>query len=326
MAYVLLGLLMIILLSAGGVLIYARNLFAGVFNRKKDSGHEPFALTEADMKGKSPEILSLTEAAIARFRSLPFEILTLQSNDVRLKAYYLCPDKPQGTVLTIHGWKDLAQYRMMDALDYYDNGYAVLVPDLRGHGLSGGRYVDLACRFKTDINAWIDYLIVHDRDHRPFILDGVSMGAATVLCLSGAHQLHPEVICVIGDCGYTSFKDECLYIGQNKPQWIQKLTLLLLSLMSRIHFGYSVFHCQTPIEQVAKAKVPIMIIHGQEDLFVPHRMGEELFANVQSKGSIFWSVEGAEHAKSVVTAGPEYVKRKLAFIEKAKQLWSSEKS
>ena len=56
----------------------------------------------------------------------------------------------------------------------------VLVPALRGHGLSEGRYAGMGWLDRRDLMRWISLIIDSDADAR-ILLQGKSMGAAAVM-------------------------------------------------------------------------------------------------------------------------------------------------
>lgn len=58
-----------------------------------------------------------------------------------------------------------------------DRGYSVLLPDLRGHGDSGGKYSGLSNYDADDLKMWIDKY----KDDYDISLFGLSMGGLTAL-------------------------------------------------------------------------------------------------------------------------------------------------
>jgi len=68
------------------------------------------------------------------------------------------------------------------------------------------------------------------------------------------------------------------------------------------------------VQSVCRAKVPILILHGEEDRFVPCEMSREIcLANPLVELVTF---PGAGHGLSFVTDRAEYEKVVKAFLEK----------
>ena len=113
--------------------------------------------------------------------------------------------------IVVHGWRDTAIKFMMIARIYELAGYNVLMPDLHAHGLSEGEAVQMGWKDRKDVLHWMTVAseLFGTND---FVVHGVSMGAATTMCVSGEKM--PECvknIRFIEDCGYTSAWDEFSY-------------------------------------------------------------------------------------------------------------------
>lgn len=281
----------------------------------------PIPLEEkAKYKNYSPEQKRYLDIAIRKgreFAALEPEVLTMRRDGLTLKAAYKAPAEPLGTVVIVHGWRDQRTYRYHEALDYYRAGYAVLLPDLRASGESEGKWIDLALYYRKDLLAWIDLLRTQKGVRAPFILDGLSMGAATVLSLSGADELDPEVLAILADCPYTSLKQQSLHMLSGLPKPLPTVILYLIGAVASLAQGHSVFQKRTALAAVQKAQVPIFIIHGEADKFVPFRFGRTLYERASSPIKRFKAVPDCGHADAVYI-DPDYMRDKLAFIEAAK--------
>jgi uncharacterized protein len=67
-----------------------------------------------------------------------------------------------------------------------------------------------------------------------------------------------------------------------------------VSLICRMVAGYS-FEQASALEQVRRARQPVLIIHGEADTFVPLAMAPRLYEACASPKE-FWTVPGAGHA------------------------------
>ena len=89
---------------------------------------------------------------------------------------------------------------------YQEQGYNTLQPDNRAHGQSEGNYIGMGYLDQYDVLSWIGYILEKDSEAE-IVLHGVSMGAATLMMLSGQENIPDNVKVIIEDCGYTSAKD-----------------------------------------------------------------------------------------------------------------------
>ena len=180
------------------------------------------------------------------------------------------------------------------AKQFLNYGYNVLMPDLRAHGKSGGKYIGMGWRDKEDIVLWIDYLIATYGNIK-IILYGISMGAATVMMTSG-EKLPSNERMVIGDCGYTSAWDGMAH----ELKYLFKVptfpALYNANFITRIRAGYSLKKASC-IKQLKKSKLPILFIHGDKDNFVPFYMLDKLYEAGGSKKEKL-VIKGAGHAEA----------------------------
>lgn len=267
-----------------------------VFSDKKDSSVEP-----------------LQEETNWILDEIQHEDKYITSEDgLKLHGCEIRNDKSDKWVITVHGYMGNGSEMESYAKEFFNRGYNVLVPDLRGHGESEGDYIAMGWNDHFDVKKWIDYIIEREEDSK-IILHGISMGAATVMMTAG-EDLPSNVKAIIEDCGYTSVKDEFGYQLKrlfNLPEWP---ILEVASLVTKIRSGYW-FGEASSIEQLKKAKIPILFIHGSEDDFVPFCMLDEVYnsANTEKQKLI---IEGAGHVRSESTDSELYWRTVFEFINR----------
>lgn len=240
----------------------------------------------------------------------------LTEDDTRLHAFYIQADTltPQ-TAVVIHGYTDNA-IRMLHIayLYHHDLHYNVFLPELRYSGLSGGSHIQMAWLDRTDVIRWLDVanhlFSANDSTDTRMVVHGISMGAATTMCISG-ETLPDFVHCMVEDCGYTSVWDE--YEGQLKAQFhLPAFPLLYLtSWLTDLRYGWN-FKEASPLEQIKKSTYPMLFIHGDEDTFVPTWMGDTLY-ELYPGPKEYWRVPGAAHAESYLKYPKEYTERVKKF-------------
>lgn len=217
-----------------------------------------------------------------------FDNLKLHGYEIRNKI------KTNKWAIVVHGYTSEGEAVSSKAKHFYDMGYNVLVPDLRGHGKSEGDYIGMGWDDRLDIIDWIS-IIIEDNPNSEIILHGTSMGAATVLSTSG-ENLPSNVKAIIADCSYTSVWDEFTYQLKalfNLPSFP---VMNLSNIVTMAKAGYSLKEA-SPIKQVAKSKTPILYIHGDKDDFVPYYMMDKLYNATSSQKSKL-TIKNAGHGKA----------------------------
>ena len=196
------------------------------------------------------------------------------SDGLQLHAYRA--DQPGNRyAIVVHGYTSDSQNMANFAKHFYNRGFSVLLPDLRGHGQSEGAYVGMGWHDRLDMLAWIDTLILDDPTAEILLL-GVSMGGATVMMTSG-ETLPENVKLIIEDCGYTSVWDE--FSGQLKEQFgLPPFPFLhAASVVTKLRAGYWLSEASA-VKQVEKSITPMLFIHGADDDYVPFEMLDILYA------------------------------------------------
>ena len=216
-------------------------------------------------------------------------------------------------VIAIHGYTGDRSTMYSSAMVYADRDYNILTPDMRAHGKSEGDYIGMGWPDRKDIFKWIELILQRDPKAR-IVLHGVSMGGATVMMTVG-EKLPENVVAAIEDCGYTSvwdiFSDEAKYLFH-----IPEFPLLhTASAFSKLRAGYS-FTEATAIEQVKKAEVPMLFIHGSKDNFVRAEMVYKVYEACPTPKKLYVA-EGAGHGMSFFLDPERYTREVVDFLEEA---------
>lgn len=219
---------------------------------------------------------------------------------LKLHATYFPPIKEgegkKRIVICFHGYTSRGLADFTGLTDYYfKRGYAMLHPDARAHGDSEGKYIGFGCLDRKDALKWIDFVLEKCGQDVEIFLHGISMGGATVLMASGL-QLPPQVKGIISDCGFTSPKEVFTHVLKSMYHLPSFPIIPAANLVNKKLAGYGMDECNAKRE-VAKAKVPILFIHGSKDTFVPVCMCYELYECCSSSKKIL-IVEGAAHGES----------------------------
>lgn len=235
------------------------------------------------------------------------------SDNLRLHAYEVKNEnKTDKWAIVVHGYTSEGKTLSSKAKHLYNMGYNILVPDLRSHGSSEGDYIGMGWDDRLDIINWINY-IVENNPKSEIALHGTSMGAATVLMVSG-EKLPSNVKAIIADCGYTSVYDEFSYQLKQLFNLPAFPIMNFSDVVTHIRAGYCL-NDASAIDQVKKSIIPILYIHGDKDDFVPYYMMDELYNATNSEKEKL-TIEGGEHANSDLVNPKLYWSTINSFLEK----------
>lgn len=243
-------------------------------------------------------------------------IISMKSSDKEnLKLYArtkVLPDSKKWAVL-VHGYSGNSLDLASVAEAFLKKGYSVLLPDLRGHGLSDGTYTSMGIKDARDIVDWCNLINENNKECR-IILYGISMGAATVLNASGLETLPSNVKAVVEDCSYTSAYEQFSKVLKDFEKFPIEPTMSIENLYVSLVHGFNFKELQ-PIEMVQKSKLPTMFIHGEKDTYVPFKMLDELYYSCKNE-KVKLVVPNARHAESRKLYKDKYFKEVFNFLDK----------
>ncbi|MBP1617012.1 MAG: Alpha/beta hydrolase family protein [Bacteroidetes bacterium] len=236
------------------------------------------------------------------------------SDGTKLHAMYIQSPSPHfdKSALVIHGYTNNSIRMLMIGYLYNKGmGYNVLLPDLRAHGKSEGKYIQMGWKDRLDILRWIDVVKSRFGDSTKVVIHGISMGAATTMMTSGA-KLQGNVKCFVEDCGYTSVWDEFAYKLKKEYHLPAFPLLYTTSFYANLKLGWN-FKEASPLDQIKKCKLPMFFIHGGDDTYVPTSMVYKLY---EAKKGIkrIWVIPGVTHAQAYWDHTAEYTTKVKSFV------------
>lgn len=243
----------------------------------------------------------------------PEDKVIINSSNERIHADVIKAEKPSDVwVVSAHGYVNRPAQTAQWARYYYNRGFNLLAPHARAHDKSEHKYVTMGALDKNDYVDWINYITALNPDAK-IILHGISMGAATVMLVTG-EKLPKNVKCCVEDCGFTDCRAEFINaLKQTAPIPAFPLIDIFNSTIKR-KAGWSMDEC-SPLEAVKRSVTPTLFLHGDVDKFVPFFMQRELYEHAACKKDIC-VIHGAEHANSYDTNPRDYIAAVAAFVDK----------
>ena len=240
------------------------------------------------------------------------EVFIKSHDGLELCALWVPAKNPRATAMLVHGYRScfLADFGL--AFDmYHKMGFNLLLPYQRAHGKSKGIWITFGVKESRDMQNWV---VFHNENFGcfPMFACGLSMGASTVMYMTDA-ELPSNVSCVIADCGFTSPREILEHVYKRTTHLPPVLSMWVAELLACIFAGFSLMEKDSR-KSLANSKLPIALIHGDIDDFVPCDMSRESYNACISPKRIL-IVEGARHGVSYIKDKERYKDFVVDFIE-----------
>ena len=244
--------------------------------------------------------------------SKPCEFVTIQSQDgLTLSGRYYHQKDGAPLAIGFHGYKSCWLTDFCGGADIaFQMGQNVLLIDERAHGKSQGRTITFGIKERHDLLCWVNYAIDRFGSDVRILLYGVSMGGATVLMASGL-DLPANVKGIVADCPYSAPLDIILEVGRQQNYPVRLIRPFVI-LGAKVYGGFDVEET-CGVEAVRYSKIPILIIHGEADSFVPADMSR-VIQETNPEMIRRHTFPGAGHALSYMVDTPRYHKLVKEFM------------
>ena len=301
MEYWILGIILFIIIA---IFITSYICFRMAFyaSKSKDFNEDEIHLPDMEIYQKYRGTI---EKWMKEVKDIPHEEVTITSFDgltLRGKFYKYADGAP--IELMFHGYRGNANTDLCGGVKRcFKLGCSVLLVDQRTAGKSQGNVISFGVNESRDVESWLNYLNQKFGENAKIILTGISMGAATVLMASG-RALPKTVVGVIADCGYTSPK-EIIKTVIKQMKLPENLAYPFVKLGAKIYGKFNLEE-YSPIEAVARAKVPIIFFHGEADDYVPCEMSRINYEACNSKKWLV-TIPNAGHGLAYVVDPDKYL-------------------
>lgn len=273
----------------------------------------------ARMKKTTPDAhFSIIKAGIESFQNAEKQDVYIKSCDgLRLHGYLMeqsDPKNSRGTIVLVHGWRSHPEIDFSASWKaYLAKGLNVLAIEQRAHSESEGKYICFGVKERFDLLDWLKFVCERYGEDHKLVISGVSMGAATVLMAAGEAELPKNVVGVTADCGFVSPWAQFEYILRHSYHLPKFPLMYTTDLLSRAVADFP-FRGWSTEQSLRNARIPVLMLHGLADTFVPPEHSRRSAAACASPCELL-EVEGAGHGMSYLV-DPDTVKAKLdAFFE-----------
>ncbi len=248
----------------------------------------------SDIKINRQMTLNATEEWLQTAESRKISVKT-EDGYTLIAAEFPAAEDNHKWVLILHGYTGWKEEMYPFAYWYHEQGYHVIVPDLRCQGESEGDFIGMGWTDHYDCMLWLDYILSQDGD-AGIVLHGQSMGAAAALMISGDEELSVNIDAVISDCAYT---DAYAMFGEKIKDWFHLPAFPLVDtacLVLRMRGGYDLKDASA-IDAVRNSRIQTLFIHGDMDEMISVQMSKDLYEAAGCPKELL-IIEGAGHAQA----------------------------
>lgn len=200
--------------------------------------------------------------SLAEIQELNHEDWEITSHDgLALKAVFY-PGNSDKTVIWVHGYTSHAERESaFPGLFYHSLGFNVLIPYLRAHGPSEGKYISFGSLESMDLRKWVE--LVNDRyPNGSVLLHGLSMGGGVVLDLASREM--QNVKCMISDAPTTGISSAFRNIVGSIFKKGQEKVLDCLGDRYRREFSVDMADYNW-VEKIKQGKYPLLLSAGSNE-------------------------------------------------------------
>lgn len=304
MVWIWIAIGLLALLSAAVVWAY----MAAFYSNPRGRAEDMYDIPKAEQYRAEKQRM---RALIAESCAVKYQEWRIVSRDgLGLAARYYPADDPAAPVeIMMHGYRGSAIRDFCGGAKLArELGHGVLLIDERAHGRSAGSTICFGVKERWDCLSWTEEVRRRLGDVK-VILSGVSMGAATVLMASEL-PLPETVVGIVADCPFSS-PEEIIAVVAGKMGLPAKIAMPVIRLSARLLGGFNLREADA-VRAVRSLKVPVLLIHGEDDRFVPCDMSRAIHAANPELVQLH-TFPGAGHGLSYIVDTERYLRLVTEF-------------
>ena len=151
-----------------------------------------------------------------------------------------------------------------------DDGWDVVLPDLRAHGASGGKYVTWGAKDKRDIKTLVDTLIGEKLIAPRVYAMGASLGGCVAIQYAAFDTRCKGVLAMASPTGVNDVARR-MYPLATKG-WMERMIVCAGEIADFDTTDASA------VDAAGKLKCPLILVHGRLDIIVPFNHSERIYS------------------------------------------------
>lgn len=215
--------------------------------------------------------------------------------------------------ILLHGHGTSREGALRYSLLFYELGFSTIIYDERSHGDNVHKDVTMGFVEAKDLSEIISQVYNKFGHDIELGLQGVSMGASTVLLST---QYTQDVKFIVSDCAFATLEDAVDLILKHL-HLSKKIFIPLVNMNLKAFYHFS-FKDSNPLSIIDKNTVPILYIHGNKDNFIDVKSIQKLYDKTKAFKKML-IVDGAGHASSITVNRELYKKTVKEFIDEVEK-------
>ncbi len=228
----------------------------------------------------------------------------ITEDNILIKGWFIPNNKTDKVIIVTHGYP-FDKGNIMQATYFLAENFNLLYFDFRYFGESQGKYTSVGYHEKKDLEAAVSFM--KEKNFNKIGALGFSLGAATILMTNS-----PDIKAIVADSSYADIdkmmkRSYFIFPSFTKMPFVW-LTKIYTFLFLRIRTSQI-----SPLKEIPKINVPVLLIHGEQDSQIPVENSKILYELSNKNSTQLWLIPG-DHGTSI--QHPEYQEKIIQFFEK----------
>lgn len=219
---------------------------------------------------------------------LPYEDVTFKTSDgKRLKGWLIYSENSSSIIICLHGYP-ANKSDILPVVSFLYPEFSLFLFDFRAHGESEGRVTYFGLKEYLDVEGAINFIRQNEKT-KDFKIGvwGYSLGGAVAILTAARND---EIKAIVTDSAFANFPEMVTNYYKNFGPF--KYVFSALSKFMGKYILRKDFTQNSPEYKIDKIKCPILIIHSEEDEFVPVEHAKRLYRKAKGKKEL-WITKGS---------------------------------
>lgn len=207
---------------------------------------------------------------------LPYATLKIPADErPELEVWTIDATNARGTAFLFHGYSDCKSGTLPEASAFHGLGWNVWLTDFAGSGGSGGRSTSIGFHEARDV-VRVLHMAESRGAPRPYVLYGMSMGAAAALRATAELGAQPDGLILASVFERMTGAIGARFNAMGLPAWPTAQTMAFWGGLQQGMNGLA----WNPVDLAPRVRVPTLLLHGRLDTRAPLIMASNVMVRL----------------------------------------------